>query len=99
MTLGRNSSAWIFAEPVNAEAFNLVDYHTIVKNPMDFSTIKNKLKSNQYANISEFMDDMELVFYNCRLYNGEQAGVGQMGKTVHEEYKRLKDQLFLNFYV
>jgi hypothetical protein len=47
---------------------------------MDFGTIKSKLKEQRYANINEFMADMELVFYNCKLYNGETSGVGQMGK-------------------
>jgi hypothetical protein len=41
---------------------------------------------------------MELVFYNCKLYNGEVSGVGQMGKHVHDEYLRLCDQLCLSFY-
>jgi hypothetical protein len=42
--LSRNSSAWIFAEPVNVEQLNITDYFDIVKKPMDFGTIKGKLK-------------------------------------------------------
>ena len=38
--LSRQHDAYIFAEPVNAEKLNLVDYHTIVTKPMDFGTIK-----------------------------------------------------------
>lgn len=98
MTLGRNSSAWIFQEPVNHVQLKLVDYLDIVKKPMDFQTIKGKLKEQRYENISEFMEDMELVFYNCKLYNGEVSGVGQMGKQVHDEYRRLVDQLCFEFY-
>lgn len=98
MTLSRNSNAWIFAEPVNVEKLNIPDYYTIVKKPMDFGTIKSKLKEQRYANIAEFMEDMELVFYNCKLYNGEILGVGQMGKLVHDEYLRLVDQLAFEFY-
>ena len=44
-TLGRSPAAWIFAEPVNAELLNIPDYFTIVKKPMDFGTIKTKLKA------------------------------------------------------
>lgn len=76
MTLSRNSQAWIFQEPVNVEALDIPDYLTIVKKPMDFGTIKTKIKEQKYANISEFMEDMELVFYNCKLYNGEHNAVG-----------------------
>jgi hypothetical protein len=65
---------------------------------MDFGTIKGKLKEQRYQNISEFMEDMELVFYNCKLYNGEVSGVGQMGKQVYDEYRKLVDQLSFDFY-
>jgi len=65
---------------------------------MDFGTIKTKLKEQRYANISEFMEDVELVFYNCKLYNGEITGVGQMGKQVQDEYRKLVDQLSFHFY-
>ena len=97
-TLGRNPAAWIFAEPVNAELLNIPDYFTIVKKPMDFGTIKTKLKEQRYASISEFIDDMELVFYNCKLYNGEISQVDQFGKHVYDEYRRLVDQLSFDFY-
>ena len=43
-TLQRNPKAYIFAEPVNFEALRIPDYPTIVKKPMDFGTIKTKLK-------------------------------------------------------
>ena len=44
------------------------------------------------------MEDMELVFYNCKLYNGEVAGVGLMGKQVYDEYLKLVEQLSFDFY-
>ncbi len=97
-TLSRNASAWIFMEPVNVESLNIPDYYTIVKKPMDFGTIKTKLKEQRYAGIAEFMEDMELVFYNCKLYNGEISGVGIMNKQVHDEYLRLVEQLSFDFY-
>lgn len=96
--LSRNASAWIFQEPVNVQTLKIPDYYTIVKKPMDFGTIKGKLKEQRYSNINEFMEDMELVFYNCKLYNGEVSGVGQMGKQVHDEYLKLVEQLSFDFY-
>ena len=32
--------AWPFYKPVDASALNLHDYHDIIKQPMDMSTIK-----------------------------------------------------------
>lgn len=48
MILSRNSSAYIFAEPVNVVLLNIKDYFDIVKKPMDFGTIKSKLKEQRY---------------------------------------------------
>ena len=96
--LSRNSSAWIFQQPVDAKGLKIPDYFEIVKKPMDFGTIKGKLKDQCYDSIGAFMADMELVFYNCKLYNGEISGVGQMGKQVHDEYDKLCEQLCFDFY-
>lgn len=38
--LSRNTSAWIFQEPVNVETLKIPDYYDIVKRPMDFGTVK-----------------------------------------------------------
>lgn len=76
ITLQRNQKSYIFEKPVNWEELKIPDYPTIVKNPMDFSTIKTKLKEHRYQQLEDFMEDMELVFYNCRLYNGTETDVG-----------------------
>ena len=73
----------IFANPVDPVALGILDYLTVVQNPMDFSTIKGKLREHKYQRIQEFMEDMELVFHNCRLYNGVESDVGLIGVQVH----------------
>lgn len=44
------------------------------------------------------MDDMELVFYNCRLYNGTESDVGKIGVAVQQEYLEMTKQLYFEFY-
>lgn len=44
---------------------------------------------NVYPSLQDFISDVELVFYNCRLYNGAESPVGQMGIRVHSEYSAL----------
>ena len=50
---------------------NLIDYPIIIKHPMDLSTIKKKLKSSKYKIINDFIDDIQLIWDNCKLYNQE----------------------------
>ena len=95
--LRHKHAAW-FADPVDPVGMGIPHYAEVIKTPMDFGTIKSKLKEQRYGCIQEFMEDMELVFYNCKLYNGEVSGVGQMGKQVHEEYIKLVEQLCFDFY-
>ncbi|KAF8638044.1 hypothetical protein AX16_010676 [Volvariella volvacea WC 439] len=61
--------AWAFLKPVNAE--DVPDYYDVITNPMDFSTMEHKLEMNQYPSVQAFVDDVMLVFNNCRKYNPE----------------------------
>ena len=98
-TLWKCSQAWIFHEPVDPDRLGIPDYLTIVKTPMDFGTIKQRLHSNShYHRMQDFLDDMELVFENCRRFNGEESSVGRMCRAVREEF-RLYDQLNIEFYL
>lgn len=90
-TLQRDQRAYIFANPVDYVALKILDYPTLVKNPMDFATIKTKLKETKYERIDDFMEDMELVFYNCKLYNGTETDIGKIGVAVQQEYHRLTE--------
>lgn len=66
---------------------------------MDFGTIKMKLNNNEYDKLEDFLADMRLTFDNCITYNGEESQVGRMCKNVREEYKRVYDQLNMDFYL
>ena len=50
-------------------ALGLTDYTFIIKNPMDLGTINNKLKEDKYRYVEEALDDIQLVWDNCKLYN------------------------------
>jgi len=70
--LWKVKEAWIFHKPVDPEELDIPDYYDVITRPMDFSTIKNKLNSNQYkGGLSEFIEDINLTFDNCLRYNVE----------------------------
>lgn len=98
-TLMRNPKAWIFQEPVEPARLGIHDYFEIIKNPMDFSTIKQKLKEHQYLNMKNFLEDVELVFNNCVLYNGEASQVSSMCREVQEDYIKQCQCLNVAFYL
>jgi bromodomain-containing factor 1 len=61
-----------FLKPVDYKVLGLVDYPFIIKNPMDLSTVRKKIKSDKYSSIEEVLEDLMLIWENCRTYN--QAG-------------------------
>ncbi|CAK85479.1 unnamed protein product (macronuclear) [Paramecium tetraurelia] len=91
--------AYFFHKPVDQKEFHITDYFEIVKKPMDFGTIKNKLNVNAYKNFREFHADMLLVFDNCVLYNGNQSAIGQIGVSIKSEYLSQVEQNGLNKYL
>ena len=47
----------------------LMDYPKIVKYPMDLGTISHKMKEDRYNTVEEVLDDIQLIWDNCKLYN------------------------------
>ncbi|KAJ5297445.1 hypothetical protein PENANT_c005G03903 [Penicillium antarcticum] len=62
---------WImpFYYPVDPVALNIPTYHSVIKKPMDLSTVQSKLKTGQYENAKEFETDVRLIFKNCFRFN------------------------------
>lgn len=80
--------AWPFMEPVDPIKLGIPDYFTIVKNPMDLSTVKKKLDSGAYTNGDEFEADIRLIFQNCYLYNGLESDVAKLGRELESIFDK-----------
>jgi bromodomain-containing factor 1 len=79
--------AYAFLQPVDPVALNIPDYFSIVKRPMDISTIENKLMNNAYKSPDEFEADVTLMFDNCYLYNPPSLPVYSMAKELQSVFK------------
>ena len=91
--LWKVKGAYLFHKPVDPDELGIPDYLQIIKNPMDFSTIKKKLSNNLYTNFKQFTEDIGLVFDNCYLYNGANSSVGLACTLVKNEYQKLYEQM------
>jgi hypothetical protein len=52
---------------------NLLDYPNVVRNPMDLGTIARKCRDDKYIYAEEVLDDIQLIWDNCKLYNPPQT--------------------------
>ena len=69
--LQENDTQEIFAEPVDTD--EVADYLDIVKKPMDFSTMRNKLENFEYCSIDLFEADFTMMVQNCLAYNEKET--------------------------
>lgn len=63
----KHNDSWPFIKPVSTS--EVPDYLEVIKQPMDFSKIKSKLNLGDYQTNEQAMKDVQLVFFNCDLYN------------------------------
>ena len=47
----------------------MTDYTFIIKNPMDLGTAGEKLRLEKYRYVEEALDDIQLIWDNCKTYN------------------------------
>lgn len=81
----------IFRNPVDPVRDGAPNYFEKVKKPIDLSTIKKKLVSDEYKSPQEFVDDVNLIYENSFLYNGENSIITYIAKDIsnwiHEKFK------------
>ncbi|KAG9050562.1 hypothetical protein FS837_004419 [Tulasnella sp. UAMH 9824] len=97
-TLKKHKNATPFLIPVDPVALGIPHYLDVVKRPMDFATIERKLfatgldegtGTRPYRNVDEWAADVNQVFQNCYLFNGEAHPVSKMAQTVEAAFNKL----------
>ena len=99
MKMQSNKFAQPFMHPVDPVALHIPDYFDIIKNPMDFGTIYQRLISGKISTEAEYVRLMELVFDNALTYNKPQDDVAFMAQELQtyfdKEYTQMKRQASL----
>jgi hypothetical protein len=78
-----------FRQPVDWKYMGLTDYPLIVKNPMDLGTIKKNLLSGKYKWLEEILDDIQLTWDNCKLYNAQSSWIYNIAEKLERSFKKL----------
>ncbi|XP_016893671.1 bromodomain-containing protein 9 isoform X2 [Cynoglossus semilaevis] len=70
-------------------------YSVIIKHPMDFSTMKDKIRNNDYNTVTEFKADFKLMCDNAMVYNRPETVYYKAAKKLlHTGFKMMsKDRL------
>ncbi|KAH1089062.1 hypothetical protein J1N35_016319 [Gossypium stocksii] len=85
--LMQHNFGWVFNSPVDVVKLNIPDYFTVIKQPMDFGTVKKKITSGQYASPLDFAADVRLTLSNAMTYNPPGNDVHIMAETLSKYFE------------
>ncbi|KAM6449325.1 bromodomain-containing protein 9 isoform 3-T3 [Liasis olivaceus] len=71
-------------------------YSMIIKHPMDFGTMKEKIAANEYKSVTEFKADFKLMCDNAMTYNRPDTVYYKLAKKIlHAGFKMMSKQAAL----
>ena len=85
-----------FLNPVDPIADQAPDYFEKIKKPMDLSKVLKNLKSDSYNSISEWKEDMNLIWKNAMHYNPKETLLYSIAKELSETFKDLSDDICIS---
>ncbi|XP_021322318.1 bromodomain-containing protein 9 isoform X2 [Danio rerio] len=92
--LQRKDAHGFFAFPVTDAI--APGYSMIIKHPMDFSTMKDKIAANEYKTITEFKADFKLMCDNAMVYNRPETVYYKAAKKLlHTGFKMMSKERLL----
>ncbi|VDM39978.1 unnamed protein product [Toxocara canis] len=84
-----------FHYPVDLKLVPL--YKKIIKKPIDLTLIRTNIQNNKYETQESFLEDLDLMFENCRTFNEDESEIGKAGISLHKFYSKRWKQLRYNF--
>ena len=96
-TMENDAQALDFLAPVDYVGLGILDYPTIITNPMDLGTVKKNLENGDYKLFQDFMNDINLIWKNCRTYNQPGSEIVKMANHCDKKIKQLIDKQFKNY--
>lgn len=83
--LRRNKQSKHFLKPVDIVANPT--YPTIIAQPMDFETMREKLDEGLYETPKAFVDDVKLIISNCQKFNQPSSIIHRNSKSIEHAMK------------
>jgi transcription initiation factor TFIID subunit 2 len=92
ITASKNKKADLFRRPVDPIRDGAPSYFEHIKQPMDLSTISNKLDAGLYKDRFALRDDFKLMIANCYLFNGKESLPGKLADAMDAFFDKQWDR-------
>jgi hypothetical protein len=87
--------SWPFLAPVDVVALAIPDYLNVIKQPMDLGTISKRLNDQEYKRIEDFVEDVRLVWKNCKRYNNETLDIHKSAQTLEALFEEKLEPIMI----
>ncbi|TMW67650.1 hypothetical protein Poli38472_011270 [Pythium oligandrum] len=87
--IAKADARMVFAEPVPDDVPN---YRDMIKDPMDLSTMRKKVKKGKYKTLEMFTDDFNLMINNCLTFNPDTTIFYKEAKRVNKRGHEIIDK-------
>lgn len=77
-----------FLHPVDIVKLNIPLYYNYIPRPMDLATVERKITLNAYEDSSQIVEDFNLMVYNCKKFNGENASISRMADNIQAHFEK-----------
>jgi hypothetical protein len=71
----------LFAKPA---PLTMKEYHDVIKDPIDFQTMRQKLFSNEYATLGSFISDAKRLCINACVFNSADSLYAKTAKHIYD---------------
>jgi len=85
--LMKDKRAVMFSVPVDPVAQNCPDYLSVIKKPIDLSTVKDQLNKKSYPSVQHVLSDVRQIWANCRLYNGPESPITKTAEFLEKKFE------------
>ena len=81
MGMIRRDPLRLFAKPPPSK---MEDYHKVIKDPIDFQTMRHKLASDEYATLGSFVSDAKRLCINACIFNAADSIYALTAKSIFD---------------
>ena len=64
-------------------------YSTLIKEPMDFSTMREMIEGDRFSSLNQFRNAFDLICNNCMTYNGPETVFFKSAKLLQRQGQRI----------
>ena len=88
-----------FKFPIDFKKLEIYDYQIIITKMMDLETLAKNIKKNKYLFIEQALDDFQLIWDNCYVYNSEESSIKFMADFLSKKMRKLIKYYFKQNFV